>query len=270
VRKGRINSLYDYRHRFYHPGLGRFLQTDPSGFGAGDMNLFRYCDDDPVDRSDPTGEDAEINQVGDNYTFTLGIRYYPTNSAVKWDNGQAAAFNKAIQDNVRGNFTLADGRTVNVMTKVIESTMNMVGMSEGHGWSKTSGNRGFWMTEGLVGGTREFTALHEALHLLGVKDHYKRIDGKVVPDEGYENDVMGGLRGGVSAADIAEVIKSNGKGASGNILRGLSRQYTSGYYGANGPGNLIGAALDTWTQNMLCIPGGGPQEGEGFHPSGPN
>jgi RHS repeat-associated protein len=48
-------GLYDYRHRFYHPGLGRFLQTDPTGFSAGDMNLFRYCDDDPVDRGDPLG-----------------------------------------------------------------------------------------------------------------------------------------------------------------------------------------------------------------------
>jgi len=48
-------GIYDYRHRMYHPGLGRFLQSDPTGFDAGDMNLFRYCDDDPVDRSDPTG-----------------------------------------------------------------------------------------------------------------------------------------------------------------------------------------------------------------------
>src|SRR5256885_12795832 len=48
-------GIYDYRHRYYHPLLGRFLQTDPTGFDAGDMNLFRYCDDDPVDRSDPTG-----------------------------------------------------------------------------------------------------------------------------------------------------------------------------------------------------------------------
>jgi RHS repeat-associated protein len=48
-------GLYDYRHRFYHPGLGRFLQTDPLGFDAGDMNLFRYCADDPVDKTDPTG-----------------------------------------------------------------------------------------------------------------------------------------------------------------------------------------------------------------------
>jgi RHS repeat-associated protein len=54
-------GIYDYRHRMYHPGLGRFLQTDPTGFDAGDMNLFRYCDDDPVDKSDPTGLDAVEN-----------------------------------------------------------------------------------------------------------------------------------------------------------------------------------------------------------------
>jgi RHS repeat-associated protein len=48
-------GLIDYRHRFYDPSMGRFLQTDPTGFDAGDMNLFRYCGDDPVDRSDPTG-----------------------------------------------------------------------------------------------------------------------------------------------------------------------------------------------------------------------
>jgi len=48
-------GIYDYRHRMYDPDLGRFLQSDPTGFDAGDMNLFRYCGDDPVDRSDPTG-----------------------------------------------------------------------------------------------------------------------------------------------------------------------------------------------------------------------
>jgi RHS repeat-associated protein len=48
-------GIYDYRHRMYSPALGRFLQTDPTGFDAGDMNLFRYCGDDPIDRSDPTG-----------------------------------------------------------------------------------------------------------------------------------------------------------------------------------------------------------------------
>jgi RHS repeat-associated protein len=48
-------GIYDYRNRFYHPGLGRFLQTDPIRFAGGDANLFRYCSGDPVNRVDPTG-----------------------------------------------------------------------------------------------------------------------------------------------------------------------------------------------------------------------
>jgi RHS repeat-associated protein len=52
-------GIYDYRNRMYLPELGRFLQADPIGFDAGDMNLFRYCGDDPVDRSDPMGLEEE-------------------------------------------------------------------------------------------------------------------------------------------------------------------------------------------------------------------
>jgi RHS repeat-associated protein len=48
-------GLYDYRFRFYHPMLGRFLQSDPIGFGGGDPNLFRYCGGDAVNRRDPSG-----------------------------------------------------------------------------------------------------------------------------------------------------------------------------------------------------------------------
>jgi RHS repeat-associated protein len=48
-------GLYDYRNRFYYPTIGRFLQTDPIGFDAGDMNLFRYCGSDPINGSDPLG-----------------------------------------------------------------------------------------------------------------------------------------------------------------------------------------------------------------------
>jgi RHS repeat-associated protein len=57
-------GVMDYRHRFYHPALGRFLQPDPTGFDAGDMNLFRYCGDDPVDGSDPTGLYSSLTSFG--------------------------------------------------------------------------------------------------------------------------------------------------------------------------------------------------------------
>ena len=35
-------SLYDYRNRVFSPVIGRFLQTDPIRFNAGDVNLYRY------------------------------------------------------------------------------------------------------------------------------------------------------------------------------------------------------------------------------------
>lgn len=48
-------KVYDFRNRHYLPELGRFIQPDPKQFEAGDYNLYRYCHNDPVNKSDPTG-----------------------------------------------------------------------------------------------------------------------------------------------------------------------------------------------------------------------
>ncbi len=48
-------GLYDLRNRFYSPNIGRFLQPDPSGFNGDATNLYRYCGNNPVTPSDPTG-----------------------------------------------------------------------------------------------------------------------------------------------------------------------------------------------------------------------
>jgi len=48
-------GFYEYRARAYNPTLGRFMSEDPKLFDAGDYNLFRYCHNDPIDFTDPTG-----------------------------------------------------------------------------------------------------------------------------------------------------------------------------------------------------------------------
>jgi RHS repeat-associated protein len=46
----------DYANaRYYQPTTGRFISQDPSGFAAGDTNLYRYVGNNPTTATDPTG-----------------------------------------------------------------------------------------------------------------------------------------------------------------------------------------------------------------------
>lgn len=49
------SGLYYYRARFYDAETGRFLSEDPTGFAAGDPNLYRYTGNAPTFRTDATG-----------------------------------------------------------------------------------------------------------------------------------------------------------------------------------------------------------------------
>ena len=48
-------GLYYARARWYNPAVGQFTSQDPTGFAAGDANLYRYVDDNPATMTDPWG-----------------------------------------------------------------------------------------------------------------------------------------------------------------------------------------------------------------------
>ena len=46
------------RARYYSPTLQRFISEDPAGFGGGDVNLYAYAGNDPINATDPVGSSS--------------------------------------------------------------------------------------------------------------------------------------------------------------------------------------------------------------------
>jgi len=87
-------ELYDLRNRFYSPDIGRFLQADPIGFSGDATNLYRYCGNNSLSGSDPTGLNIQLS-VTPNFPYhaywgvgTPGnMVYYDFGPRDDWDNG---------------------------------------------------------------------------------------------------------------------------------------------------------------------------------------
>ena len=90
-------GLYCYKARFYSPSLGRFLQTDPVGYGS-DLNLYAYVGNDPVNQTDPSGlfflqvVGGAVNAgIGAVASFALGEDITLRNLAVDFAVGAASS-----------------------------------------------------------------------------------------------------------------------------------------------------------------------------------
>ena len=82
---------YYFGYRHYDPRFGRWLSRDPLG-EAGGFNLYAYCGNDPVNRHDPLGLAAVVDDPENPFGSPLGRQrrlehqmWFGTRQSAKWD-----------------------------------------------------------------------------------------------------------------------------------------------------------------------------------------
>lgn len=266
-------GLYDYRNRFYLPRLGRFLQPDPIGFAGGDANLYRYCGNDPINWID----DGGLQRVAPGGRGAPNYRPFPSQPL---DQGQMRnpmglpsdvrrepLPRNATEGQIRQRQTWDAGQTIkwigggikDVILQVWQSLMSQLPppppapvepartppdrpQPSPTGPPPPSSTMGFLgISTSSASYQQSYLVAYHVVHAVVGLFQAAQTYG---PGYGY-----------VTVTDN-----------TGSRVVFSRRFDNTGYYGPNGPGNLSGAAISTYLQTKLGIPGGGGLPGEGSHP----
>ena len=97
-------GLLYMRARYYSPSIGRFISRDPIGFDGG-INVYAYCEGDPLNYCDPNGNDWKLTiRASNDHAWIvvkdpLGI----TTSYGRWHTGYGGSVTDGVQINIEKN-----------------------------------------------------------------------------------------------------------------------------------------------------------------------
>jgi RHS repeat-associated protein len=213
-------KLYHYKARVYDPAAGRFLQTDPVGYGP-DVNWYLYVADDPLDNKDPTGMLTEEQLDFQNYVRTqvepttrgqlvagagAVIGLGTTGGAIAVGGGAAVATSSAIGGFFGGaSSALRGGSLSDVFASVGKGAVSSAFTNSGGAAGKLAG------TPGLVAG--EIAGAYAGAKATGATD--------------YEANVSAGVAGVVGAAFAVVASPSSSRGAA-SVVASVSRTFFKG------------------------------------------
>jgi RHS repeat-associated protein len=258
-------GLYNFRNRFYLPSLGRFLQPDPIGFTGDPANLYRYCGNNPVNFSDPTGEyfrEPRWNADG-SVTIEIPVSFEgPGNTPQARGNYRCGVESLSGEYNgVYVSFGVADA----TMWESLTGAENKVYFNEGFGGdgygSTGSGAFGRYQTSYVYadGGNvfgQIYSALqgaaHEVLHFLGFTDGYNPQTGDLLP--GVDpSDILGDIDpDGVLTDEEIRQILYDGGGRGGHGQGRNSANINNGTNGVWGnPAYMAGSALSQYVPTEM-------------------
>jgi RHS repeat-associated protein len=135
-------GLMYYRNRYYHPIIGRFTSIDPLGYDAGDVNLYRYVNNQPETLVDPMGLDAFIGDC---------FRMDPPPPEPFTQEELRQMVSEGIYNNISNTLT-GIGQTAGGIWSVVGSTVISVGITAGEnsGYISPIVGKAWWVLDFVV------------------------------------------------------------------------------------------------------------------------